>query len=84
MTLRKDWLFNFNHTEEGKVLMENNQSCNTIGTRSVRFKMWDNTFRTLENVRLVPDLRRNPISLCMIDINRGSYKSEKGILRAIK
>lgn len=80
----RDWLLNFKPTEEGKVLMGDDQSCNITGTGSIRFKMWDETFRTLENVRLVPELRRNLISLGMLDLNRGSYKSENGILEVMK
>ena len=84
MTSRRDWLLNFKQIEGGKVLMGNDQSCSIIGIGSIRFKIWDGTYRILENVRLVPNLRRNLISLGMLDINRGSYKLENGILRVIK
>ena len=84
MTPRKDWLLNFQHIEGGKLLMGNNQSCNITGIGSVRFKMWDGLYRTLDNVRFVSNLRRNLISLGMLDSNRGSYKSENGILKVMK
>ena len=84
MTPRRDWLFNFKNIEGGKVLMGNNQSYNITGIESIKFKMWDETFRTLDNVRQVPNLRRNLIFLGMLDSSGESYKSEKGILRVMK
>jgi len=64
--------------------MGNNQSCNITGIGSVRFKIWDGSYRTLDNVRFVPNLRRNLIFLGMLDSNEGSYKSENGILKVTK
>ena len=84
MTPRKDWLLNLQHIKGGKVLIGNNQSYNIARIGSVRFKMWDGTYRTLDNVRCVSNLRRNLISLDMIDSNGGSYKSDNGILRVMK
>ena len=84
MKARKDWLLNFQHIEGGKVLMGNNQPYNITGIGLVRFKRWDGTYRTLDNVRYVPNLRKNLISLGMIDSNEGFYKSDNGILRVMK
>ena len=64
--------------------MGNNQSCNVIGIWSIRFKMRDGSHRTLDNVRFVPNLRRNLIALGMLDSDGGSYKSENGILKVFK
>ena len=84
MTPRKDWLINFKQIEGGKVLMGNDHSCNVTGSGSVRFKLWDGSHRILDNVRWVPKLRRNLISLGMLDVNGSTYKSENGVLRVMK
>ena len=48
MTPRRDWLQNFKKIKERKVLMGNDQSCNIVGIGSIKFKMWDGTYRILE------------------------------------
>jgi len=64
--------------------MGNDYSCSIEGIGSIKFKMWDYSYRTLENVRVVPDLRRNLISLGMLDSNGDSYKSENGVLKVLR
>ena len=59
MTPRKDYLFDFKVINGGNVLMGNDHSCSITGIGSVRFQLWDGTIRTINNVRLVPRLRRN-------------------------
>ena len=51
---------------------------------AMKFKLWDGSYRVLDNVRLVPLLRRNLISLGMLDANGNTYKSENGNLRVMK
>jgi len=43
--------------------MGNNAECKTIGMSNIRMRMFDEQVRTLTNVRHVPDLRRNLLSL---------------------
>ena len=50
----------------------------------MKFKLWDGSYRILDNVRFVPLLRRNLISLGMLDANGNTYKSENGTLRIMK
>ena len=64
--------------------MGNDQSCSVIGSGSIRFKLWDGSHRILDNVRLVPKLRRNLISLGMLDANESSYRYENGVLTVMK
>lgn len=84
MTPRRDWLLNFQHIEGGKVLMGNNQSCNVTGLGSVRFKMWDGACKTLDNVRFVPNFRRNLIALGMLDRMEGHISLKKVYLTCLK
>ncbi|CAL9127782.1 unnamed protein product, partial [Musa textilis] len=43
--------------------MGNNAACDVIGKGTIRIKMHDGIVRTLTNVRHVPDLKKNLISL---------------------
>ena len=43
--------------------MGNNQTCSVKGIGDITFKMYDNKLRVLTNVRYVPGLKRNLISL---------------------
>ena len=52
---------------KGAVLMGNNASCKVAGIRIVRIKMFDGVVRTLGDVRHVPYLKRNLISLSNLD-----------------
>ena len=84
MTPRKEYLFNLRTIDGGKVLIGNDQSCSVTGMGSIRFQLWDGTIRVIENVRLVPRLRRNLLSLGVFDSNGYSYRLEKGILKVMK
>ena len=64
--------------------MSNDHSCNVTGSGSIRFKLWDESHRILDNVRLVPKLRRKLISLGMLDADGSTYKFENGVLRVMK
>jgi hypothetical protein len=71
--------------------MGNDISCKVVGIGSIRIKMFDGSVKILTDVRHVPDLRKNLISLGVLDI--GGYKSifqggfmkvYKGILLVLK
>lgn len=73
------------------MLMGNNHSCKTLGIGSIRIKMHDGVVRTLMDVRHVPDLRKNLISVgaldsggCKIVIWNGVKKVVRGSLVVMK
>ena len=70
--------------EGGKVLMGNNASCKVIGIGSVRLKMSDGIIRELDNVRHIPELKRNLISLSMLDKAGCCIRLESSSLKVIK
>ena len=84
MTPRKDFLIDFKEISGGEVLMGNDHTCKVIGIGSIKFQLWDGSIRIIEGVRLVPKLRRNLLSLGMLDSSGCSYRSENGNLRVIK
>jgi hypothetical protein len=47
--------------------MGNDFSCKIVGVGSIRIKMNDGSVRTLKDVRNVPELRKNLISLVFLD-----------------
>lgn len=49
--------------------MGNNQSCRVAGIGRVRLRLLDETVRVLDQVRRVPDLRKNLISLSTLNSN---------------
>ena len=51
---------------------------------SVRIKTHDGLVRIIPNVRHVPELRRNLISLGMLDDYGFTWKGEKGVLKVSK
>ncbi|KAG8478329.1 hypothetical protein CXB51_028050 [Gossypium anomalum] len=54
--------------EDGFVRMGNDSSSKLIGIGTVKIKMHDGTIRTLSDVRYVPNLRKNLISLSTLDL----------------
>ena len=64
--------------------MGNNQQCNVEGIGSIALRMYDGMVRVFNNVRYVPNLKRNLISLGTLDEEGYTYKAEKGVLKASK
>ena len=64
--------------------MENNLVCKVVGIATTKVKMFDNVVGTLKDVRHVPNLKKNLISLGSLDSNGFRYKSENGIMIVLK
>lgn len=64
--------------------MENNLVCKVVGIATIKVKMFNNVVRTLKDVRPVPDLKKNLISLGTLDSNGFSYKSKNKIMKVLK
>lgn len=71
--------------------MGNDVTCNIVGIGSIQLQMFDGTTKILTDVRHVPDLRKNPISLEALDTNGyktiaqgGAMKIYKGIILVMK
>ena len=66
------------------VLLGNNRPCKIQGIGSVRIKMYDGVERLLTQVRYIPELKRNLISLGVLDELGYSIKMECGSLKILK
>ena len=84
MTPKKDWFDTYKPYNGGMVQMGNNATCLVIGIDTVKIKMFDGVVRVLSNVRHVPDLRKNLISLGVLDDLGYSYSSKGGIMKITK
>ena len=67
MTSLKGWFTTYKVWDGGLVYMGNNNACKIVGIGSVTLKFKDGTTTLLMNVRHVPSLKRNLISLGMLD-----------------
>ena len=57
-------------------LLGNNKACKVIGIGSIRIRMFDLFERVLQEVSYVPQLKRNLISLVMLDQSGCTFKVE--------
>ncbi|KAG8489449.1 hypothetical protein CXB51_017818 [Gossypium anomalum] len=78
MSPNRDWFTTYETVSESVVLMGNNTSCKIAGVRTIKVKMFDGVVKTLSNVRHVPELKRNFISLSTLDSKGYRYTAESG------
>ncbi|TYK23185.1 Retrovirus-related Pol polyprotein from transposon TNT 1-94 [Cucumis melo var. makuwa] len=84
MTLNQDFLIDFQKNDEEKVLLGDNDICGVKGTDLIQIATHDGMIKKLTNVRDVPELKRNLISLGEIDRSSYTSKFENGALRVTK
>ncbi|KAG8478970.1 hypothetical protein CXB51_028852 [Gossypium anomalum] len=84
MSPNRDWFTTYETVSEGVVLMGNNASCKIAGVGTIKVKMFDGVVRTLSDVRYVPELKRNLISLSTLDSKGYRYTAESGVLKIFK
>ena len=66
------------------MMMGNNSVYKVVGLETIRFKMFDGMIRELREVRHVPNLKRNLISLSTLDQLRCFIKMESGVMKVIR
>ena len=64
--------------------MANSAICKAIGIGSIKLRTHDGKFCTLTNVRHVPQITKNLISLSLLDSKRFSFKGGGGVLYVCK
>lgn len=84
MCPNRSWFESFQQENGGRVILGNNKTCQVQRIGTVGIKMQDSMKRILCDVRYVPDLRRNLISLGALDYSGYSFKAENGKLRVSK
>uniref|UniRef100_A0A2N9FA25 Integrase catalytic domain-containing protein n=1 Tax=Fagus sylvatica TaxID=28930 RepID=A0A2N9FA25_FAGSY len=84
VTPHRNWFDTYRSINCGSVRMGNDATCTIIGMGTIKIKMSDGVVRTLEEVRHIPDMRKNLISLGTLDSKGYSYKSENEIMKVSK
>ncbi|CAA0828820.1 Unknown protein, partial [Striga hermonthica] len=86
-----DWFFNFQESNGGVVYMGNDNACKTTGIGSIHLKNRDGSTRVLTDVRYVPSLKKNLISLgaleskgLVVTLRDGVMKATSGSLVVMK
>ena len=67
MSPKRDWFINYESVDSGSVLMGNGVVCKIVDIGVIRIRMYDRIVRTLKNIRHVPNLKKNLISLGILD-----------------
>ncbi|RVW26906.1 Glutamate receptor 2.1 [Vitis vinifera] len=80
----KAWFEDFKEANGGHVLLGNNKHCKILGTGTVKIKHYDGIERVLEDIRYIPELKMNLISLGMLDKLGYTFKSEPNSLRVAR
>ena len=68
----------------GTVVVGNGTPCKVQGIGNVQIRMFDGTIRTFGDVRHVPDLKRNLISLSTLDSKGYKFVGVGGVLKVLK
>ncbi|KAK2974756.1 hypothetical protein RJ640_010016 [Escallonia rubra] len=87
----KEWFDCLTPCNGGTVLMGNDAVCEVMGIGTIKIKMFDGIVKILGDVRYIPDLKKNLISLgtldsidCSISIKGGVMKVSKGAMVIMK
>lgn len=80
----KSWFESIQESDQGLVILGNDKACKVKGIGSIRLRMHDGSSNILQQVRYVPELKRNLISLGTLESIGYSFKSENGIMKVLK
>ena len=83
MCFRKEWFFNFTELDDGVVYLADNQPCKIAGIGSIGLKNHDGTTRVLTDVRYIPKLEKNLISLGTLESKGFTIILQNGILKVV-
>jgi hypothetical protein len=84
MCSHRNWFISYQSVDEGVVFMGNGIPCKTLGVGSIRIRMFDGIVRELTDVRYVPELKSNLISLGVLDSCGYKYTGQGGALTLSK
>ncbi|GJW05065.1 retrovirus-related pol polyprotein from transposon TNT 1-94 [Tanacetum coccineum] len=83
MTPRLDILFDFLECDGGSVQLGDNRECKIRGIGKVRLQLRDGSSFVLNNVRYIPELKRNLISLGTLEKEGYTVKMQSGKVKVI-
>ncbi|KAH9685877.1 Integrase catalytic domain-containing protein [Citrus sinensis] len=77
----KEWFTDFRNLESGAVVMGNDQPCRTMGIGTIWFKMYNGMVKELKEVRYVPTLKKNLISMGVLEAKGYKVIIENGTMK---
>ena len=83
MTPNKDFFTTYKRVDGGNVTLGNNVTCKVVDVGSIQV-MFDSMVRTLVDVRHVPGLKKNLISLGTLDKNGCRISCQGGVMKVIR
>ena len=83
MCFRKEWFFNFTELDGGVVHLVDNQPCTIAGIGSISLKNHDGSTKVLIDVRYIPKLEKNLISLGTLKSKGFTIIMHNGILKVV-
>ena len=84
VTSNRYWFDTYRSVNYGIVTMDNGAYCKIIGIGNIRINMLDGVVRTLFDIRHVPKVKKNLISLGTLDSNGYGSKSKGGVMKMTK
>ncbi|GJW62007.1 hypothetical protein Tco_0111342 [Tanacetum coccineum] len=84
ITYKRDYLFDFKMYDSGNLLLSDVRECRVQRTGKVQVQMRDGSSFMLDNVRYVPELRRNLISLGTLEKEGFTVKIQLDKIKVIK
>ena len=84
MTPHRDVFIDLQENASARVRMANNSSSEIKGVGSVRFQNPDGTTFLLQDVRYMPDISRNLISMGTLEEKGCEFKGSNGLLKVVK
>ncbi|KAE8716394.1 hypothetical protein F3Y22_tig00110121pilonHSYRG00025 [Hibiscus syriacus] len=84
MCPHKYWFETLQLVNGGTVLLGDNKACKVVGSGTIRIRMFDGAERILQQVKYIPELKRNLISLGMLESSGYYFKAGNGCIRVTK
>lgn len=79
----RDWFSNFKNLDTGVALMGNDHLCHILGIGTIRIKIFDGIVRELKDVRYVPALKKNLISVSVLEDEGFRVAIENRVLKVL-
>ena len=80
---RREWFSSLEKLNSGVVIMRNDAACQIIGISTVQIRMFDDVVRDLTDVRYVPQMKKNIISVEAVELEGLKVMLENGILKVL-
>jgi hypothetical protein len=81
MCLNRMWFDTFKSCNASIVLMGNDARYKAIGLGTIKVRMFDGIVKIFTNVKYVPDLKKNLISLGTLDSLGYGYSAKNGFMK---